>query len=260
MAPFNRILLMLLALSILAGCNLPVSNTPQPATPTEQDKPTQVTPPTDTPQPPTPTEIPATDTPIPPQPTEALSFTEEFSAGLENWSYFLTQGEDAKTTVSIADDALSVVLLEQNIWAYITYDQSEYKRVELSTTAENRGANVNNISLVCQYSPLGWYEFNISSAGVYNILAYDSMGAMGEQGYNLLKEGTSTLIKTGFGTNSITAVCDGNNLTFKINDEEVATLIDEKFLYFEGKVGLSVKSLEQKPVAVLFDSFTVTVK
>ena len=94
------------------------------------------------------------------------------------------------------------------------YDEYTYDSVQLDLYAENRGKNTNNISLVCNYSDRdGWYEFNISNGGLYDILVYSEI----DGDYFRLQSGGSTNINMGRATNLYTAVCDGNYLALYIN-------------------------------------------
>lgn len=256
-----RSLVIFFAFIFITGCNLPGSTLPEPDSA------------------PSNTQIPplATITATLPLPTATLTFTpvptdtiapvatipnayyvEEFDSGLKDWSYFLTSGDENKMKLTVGNGKLNFVIVDQNIWVYVINQANEYADVRLDLVADNLGRNVNNISLVCRQSDAGWYEFNISSAGVYNILAFDTNGVKGEAGYNLLTEGGSQAILTGKQRNNLSVTCAGNQLSLSVNGTLVTTIIDEKFSYTSGKIGVSVKSIEQHPVVVEIQSVSIS--
>jgi hypothetical protein len=121
-------------------------------------------------------------------------------------------------------------------------------------TADNRGKNNNNVSLICRESDEGWYEFNIANNGLYNILAYIDA----DRRYYNIYNGGSNAIKTGKDINVYTASCSGTELSLTINGVLAKKIKDSKYNLRDGKVGFSVSSFDVIPILVELDSFTVS--
>jgi hypothetical protein len=120
----------------------------------------------------------------------------------------------------------------------------------------NRSANATSVSLVCRYSDIGWYEFVFSSSGTFTIYAVDSVGIV-NPGYNELISGDSPVINAGAATNMLTAECKGSELNLYVNQTLVRSVIDTKFNFAQGKIGLAVSSPEKLPVNVDFETLTL---
>ena len=70
-------------------------------------------------------------------------------------------------TVGVTDGFLLFDLESPGQWVYTIYDPETYDDVKVEVSAENRGTNDNNVSLICRYDPTeGWYEFNIANSGL----------------------------------------------------------------------------------------------
>jgi hypothetical protein len=124
--------------------------------------------------------------------------------------------------------------------------------VQIDISAENRGSNENNVSMICRYTDRGWYEFNIGNDGIWDILRYDE-----GSGYETLYNGGSNSINMGKDTNSYTGVCAGNQLTLYINGVETRTVRDST--YSSGYAGVSVSSFSSVPVTIEFDYVTFSI-
>lgn len=235
---------------------------PPPVQPTRTIEPTPTLEPT-----PEPTEEPA-EAPLPTMavPTESPEeievdepvvdepepfFIEEFEDG-DGWVYFLMSGDEDDMVLEADSDRLVFNLDGEEIYAYVLYDEYIYTDVGIEAVAENRGVNSNNVSLLCRYSDdEGWYEFNIGSDGLYNILRFDQR--RGE--YVLLASGGSNSINMGKAVNVYTATCKGEKLTLWINGREIKQIEDASLR--EGQVGISVSSFDQYPVIVEFDTVEI---
>ena len=80
------------------------------------------------------------------------------------------QSDPNDMTLGIQNGFLVFDLQGKGEWVYSIYNAQTYDDVRVDVSAENRGANNNNVSLICRYSPDGqWYEFNIANNGLYNI-------------------------------------------------------------------------------------------
>jgi S1-C subfamily serine protease len=181
-------------------------------------------------------------------------YSTDFDAELSDWIYFLTKGQESGFSATLDSSKLRVDIQDPNTWLYFYLDSMTVDNVRLDSKVENLGRNNNNVSLICRYSDAGWYEFNVANNGEYTIFRYDPALS---QPYIALFTGGSTAIKTGKGTNEITAVCQGNELTLGINGVEVRTVRDNNLK--SGKVGFSVSSFDITPIIMDFDYFVASV-
>lgn len=238
----------------------PPTPEPQVEQPTQEESPTQVPEPTEEP-----TAEPTVEENTPePQATDAPEasdfFTEQFDGDISNYSYFEFHEKykrakvDEKITPTTKNGFLVFDLQKKNKWVYVTYDPYTYTDVRLDLTADNRGKNNNNVSLICRYSDEGWYELNIANSGLYDISAY----LTSENNYFAIANGGSKEIKTGKYSNDYTFICDGDELTVGVNGIEVYKITDTKYRLREGKVGFGVSSFNVTPILVEVDSFQVS--
>lgn len=210
-----------------------------------------------------PTAPPATEAPVvateAPTATEEVvvptepsgNFTDEFDSDLSNYLLFQV-GESGRyldtiterAEVEVEDGKAKFKLNGYSIYYYLVYDKISYDDVRIDIEVDNQGTNNNSVSLVCRYDPeLGWYEFNITSSGLWNILYYDRMLY---KGYKLVANGGSTKVKMGKDTNTYAAVCKGDELSLYINDGLTKT-IKHKDLK-SGKAGFGISSYDAFPV------------
>ncbi len=271
--PLRIVIFMIIGLLIIS-CSLSNTNSSAP-TPTQTSQPivqeTKIEIPTLAPfvtntsmatLPPPPTEVPTvalpTEAPTIVLPTETLAapdfFTEEFDGDLSNWEYFFTSGNEEKTSFYTEDGKLKFYLNDKYIYLYLLYAPYTYKNTVLTAVVENRGYNDNNISLICRYDPQdGWYEFNVTSGGLYQILVYDKR----DKHYKLIADGGSTAIHTGRDINEYAAVCNDRTLTLYINGVEARSVKENTYVLREGQVGISVSSFDSYPIEVEVESFKI---
>lgn len=226
---------------------------------TTQDQPTKEAPtaqdqPTDEAQP-TSDQGSPTDTPEAQSTGGDQYFTDNFDGNMDNYAVKnLGTGSEDKMDVNVKDGYMVFDLKGANLWVYVTYTPQSYKDVKISVTADNRGKNNNNVSLICRQSDEGWYEFNIANNGLYNILAF----VTADKSYYNIFNGGSNAIKTGKDVNEYTATCSGNELSLSINGVLAKKIKDSKYNMRDGKVGFSVSSFDVTPILVEVDSFTVS--
>ena len=176
--------------------------------------------------------------------------TEEFDGDISWWSWFLTNGDENQFDIYQDNGRITFEMYDTNIWAYLTYDEYIYEDVEVHTLVENRGMNTNSISLMCRYDEnLGWYEFNIGSNGLYDILRFDGDLSTGD--YTLLTSGGSNNIRTGKEVNEYAIQCVGNEMSLWINGVYTNSVTDRTFK--EGLIGISASSYDVTPIIVDFD-------
>jgi len=182
-------------------------------------------------------------------------FTEEFEGDLSSWFYFPMRADDDNWDFYIEDGYLVFDLQGENQWIYLLYDEYYYSDVRIDVWAENKGKNTNSVSLICNYSDdEGWYEFNITNGGKYQLLAYFEQ----DDEYKLLADGGSVNINTGRDSNWYTAICQGNQLELYINGIQEKEYTDNKYNLQEGLVGLSVSSFDVLPILVEIDYFSIS--
>ena len=177
-------------------------------------------------------------------------FREEFEGDVDNWTYFLTSGDEDKMDLYTEDGYLVFDLEGEQQYVYVMYDPYIYENVKLEVSAENRGMNTNNISLICNYSDkYGWYEFSVTNGGMYYFYVYSEL----DGGYALLTSGGSTNVETGRHENVYTATCEGNKLSLYINGHLENEFTDNKYNLTEGQIGFGVSSFDVLPIIVYVD-------
>lgn len=256
----HRTPILLLAASALIAASLACGPV---AAPTATPAPTDTPAPTNTPLPPTNTPPPpATDTPVPPTATPRPTATPTPGPGdviyktefddATGWSS-LTLQDGGKFTAESRNGKLYVEVNSKDTYAYVFSDiDFGYSDVQIKADVETvSGPNRNNISLVCRATDNGWYEFNIFSGGLYNILRFDS-----GKGWTALATGGSKAINLQKAKNNLVAICQGNQLTFIINDTKVASVRDST--YTGGVVGVSVSTFDIAGAGVEFDRLIVS--
>lgn len=178
-------------------------------------------------------------------------FTEDFDGGLPEWTDFIAgEGSDADT--SIVNGQFLYDIQSQFTFAYTLYDGATYGDVQLTANVENRGHENNYITLVCRESADGWYELSFASDGFYSIDFADDA----TDSFENLAGGTTDTINLGAASNEFTAICQGNQLTLYVNGEFVDNVTDNRLT--DGRVGISVASLEDLPILVAFDYLEIS--
>jgi hypothetical protein len=139
-------------------------------------------------------------------------------------------------------------MLGEDTNGYFIYKPWEYQKVRISTQFEVRSLTKSSTVIICNYSEEnGWYEFIISTNGLWEVRAHDTLG---RTGYLSLTSGGSLAIQTGEGINEYVATCNGNHLNLTINGSEVLNFTDEIMKYTRGKIGLGVFSFNEVPVLI----------
>jgi hypothetical protein len=192
-------------------------------------------------------------------PTETLSptpfprfFTENFDVVPPAWSIIQT-GNEASPQIKSEGGALTFELNTPYTWTYAIYDTHGYKDIRMDASFESRGASPESIGLVCRYSEQdGWYEFNISTDGTYNILHGQWM-AEGIASYTPIINDTTEYLKRGETQYELGLMCQQNVLWLYINQKLFRKIDVARYGLSEGKVGLAVSSFENIPVISAFD-------
>ena len=239
--------LLLIGFLLLTACqSATVELSPTPETTATRTLPTPVPATVTSTDIPTPT---ASPTSVPPK----RYFTEEFDSTLIHWSTLFASGDSGRVDILNENSNLNFELYTTNAWVYAIYGAFEYDNVHIETRIENRGSNMNAMGLVCHYDEqAGWYEFNISSDGTYNLL-YGQWLAEGIARYTPIINDISERIETGNATNEIGLSCDKNFLQLYINGKLFRKLDVSHVGLTEGKVGLAMASFDEVPVILAFD-------
>jgi hypothetical protein len=200
----------------------------------------------------TPTIIPS-PTVTPPPPPPKRYFTEEFDGALDYWSTLYAAGESSQVDILNESGKLTFELYSPAAWMYAIYGAFEYESVHIETLVESRGSEVNSMGLVCHYDEQdGWYEFNISNDGIYNLL-YGQWLAEGVARYTPILIDASERIALGNSTNQIGLDCYENIVQLYINEKLIRKMDVSRYELMGGKVGLSLASFEDLPVILSFD-------
>jgi hypothetical protein len=240
----------------------PTQTAPPPAA-----SPTRTAPPTATERPPTetPTAVPpsptATFTPVPPTATFTPSptptpgpgdvvYRAEQTGDWDDWDDFFFGSE--RFVVEAEDAFLTFDIDGADTYVYSVFAPDwDYADVQVdAVVATLAGPNRNNLSVVCRYSDLGWYEFNILSGGLWTIYKWTEAAE-----YTELASGGSTAIKMNQAENHLTAVCAGSTLTFYINDVKVGAATDRELT--AGSFGVSASTFDIGGLRVRFTDVVV---
>jgi hypothetical protein len=237
---------LLLGLFLLAACQSP-SATPTPATSLFPTSTAPPSPPPDTPAPePTPT--------FEPSPTALPRFfTNEFDSSLAGW-VILQAGNESVPNVSADSGALLLQMDAPFTWLYALYGPEEYDAVRVDVQFQNRSATPASVGLVCRYGEeQGWFEFNVSTDGTYNILYGKWLSVGIAEYFPVTDDGSTGLIQPSGSTQTIGLTCEGATLSLYINEVLLRRVDVERFGLTGGKVGITASSYENVPILAAFD-------
>ncbi len=175
-------------------------------------------------------------------------FTEDFSGQFRNnWAMFITNGEQNGLNLSADNGSLVFDIANPNLWAYLTYTPQTYSAVQVNVHVENRDED-SGVNIICRYDGKQWYEFRISTTGLYGIY-YQALNSDGiHSSQFMIADGGSNKIKTGENTNEYNAVCSGQTLSLSINGTLTRVVTDKDHFLNEGKIGIGVFSYHLVPV------------
>ena len=169
-------------------------------------------------------------------------------SGSENYDAYV---EDSNMFVGIGDTGTTVYLLYEPI--YMPRDNAD---MVVKAATDNVGSvRNNNISVVCRATEEGWYEFSISSSGLWWIFKYDAVNNK----YESLKQGGVPDYNKNITDHVIAASCQGDELTFYYDGSPLKNgqITDNTFR--EGSFGVSVYADNLPDVEVEFDWFEVQI-
>src|SRR5688572_33458054 len=97
----------------------------------------------------------------------------------------MSSGIESQVNMSINGGVLAFQLspYEDKIpWVQLINNDFNYTTVEVEVVTTNQGNNANGVSVFCQYTDSGWYEFVVSSAQLYEIYGFNAVGSV-QPGY-----------------------------------------------------------------------------
>jgi hypothetical protein len=206
----------------------------------------------------TPTSIPATDTPQP-TPTIAFTatpfprfFTDEFDGSLAGW-VILQAGSEATPNIRNENSNLILQMDAPYTWLYAIYGAQDYEDIRIDAQFANQAGSPASIGLTCRYSEAdGWFEYNISTDGTYNLL-YGKWLASGIADYFPITDGSSKLIQPSGAIQEIGLICSGTTLSLFVNQTLLRNIDASRYELMSGKVGITASSFENAPVAAAFN-------
>ena len=203
------------------------------------------------------TAVPTTDTSqasaqIPAEQTGAFLTKFLDSKDLDDWEHFiLGEGKRNQVNVSQSADGLVFNLDDAELHAYYTYKPAIYDDVVIRMKVENLGQNTNKVGLVCRKSGDTWYEFTVTGGGEWRLFDYRGR-------YFQLTNGGTQAIKYGKTVNEYEMRCIGNEVSLRINGQEVIVYPIKKDVYPSGQVGLSISSGAVFPIDMKVIEFEVS--
>lgn len=235
--------LLLFGLILLTSCQPAVATTVAPLFPTATVSPTSI-PPTNTPAP-TPTLEP-TLTPLP------RLFTNEFDSSLAGW-VILQSGSDSVPNVKTENSSLILEMDTPYTWSYAIYGAQDYGNIRIDARFVNQAGSPAAIGLLCRYSEMdGWFEYNISTDGTYNVLLGKWL-ANGIADYQPILSGSTNAIQPSGTPQEIGLICSDTTLSLFIDQTTIRRVDVSRYELAQGKVGITVSSFENTPVTAAFD-------
>jgi hypothetical protein len=179
------------------------------------------------------------------------NYHDEFSGTTNNWNKIFVTGNTMDNAQVLFQGGRLHVELAPHEEAHLKMFETthNYQDVIVSTEFENFGNNTNGVSVLCRVSKKGWYEFRVSTGGLYLVQRYDQeLKDAGQNPYVTIAQGGSSLIKAGLKKNKISMSCVDAPFRFFINDVELTkeklkippTKMDEFNKLGEGTTGLGV--------------------
>lgn len=209
------------------------------------------------------TPIPATDTPEPTATIELSPtpfprfFTDEFDSSLAGW-VILQAGNDSVPIVKTENSSLILQMDSPYSWVYAVYGAQDYANVRVDAQLENRAGSPSSMGLICRYSEEnGWFEYNVSTDGTYNLL-YGSWLSVGIADYLPILSASSNAIQPSGASQQISLTCSDNALTLYIDETIIRNVDVTNYGLTEGKVGITVSSFENTPIIVAVDRVKVS--
>ena len=210
-----------------------------------------------------PTPVPVTVTPqatptLEPTPTPLPRlFTNEFDSSLAGW-VILQGGSDTVPNVKTENSNLILQLDTPYTWLYVLYGAQDYEDIHLETQFIAQAGSPAFVGLICRYSETeGWFEYNVSTDGTYNLL-YGKWLANEVADYVPILSGSSAAIQPLGASQQIGLTCSGTTLSLYVNQNLIRRADVSSYELGAGKLGITASSFENAPAAIAFDWVTVS--
>ena len=205
-----------------------------------------------------PTPVPATATPQP-TPTQELTatplprlFTNEFDASLAGW-VILQAGNDSVPDIKTENSELTLQMNSPYTWVYAIYGAQDYEDIRIDAEFTNQAGSPSSIGLICRYSESdGWFEYNVSTDGTYNVL-YGHWLANGIADYLPILSASSREIQPSGASQEIGLECSDTTVSLFVNQILIRRVDVSRYELAEGKLGLTASSFENTPVIAAFE-------
>lgn len=142
-------------------------------------------------------------------------------------------------------------------WVYTVYGAESYANVRIDAEFENRAGSPSSTGLLCRYSEEnGWFEYNVSTDGTYNLL-YGNWLTVGIADYLPITDGSSNLIQPSGASQQIGFLCSDTTVTLLINETIIRSVDVARYELTEGNVGITAASYENTPIIATINWVTV---
>lgn len=170
----------------------------------------------------------------------------------DNGKWFTQDDEIGKAAFENGTFVITAYQEANSIWSTYSETFTDVK-TEVDATVLNAAENdFNGFGIDCRVQENGdGYSFQISSDGYYAIFKFEDT-----DGSELVVWTQSDAINQGEDTNHITAICQGNNLEFWVNNVFLASATDDAFA--SGNISLSATTFTSTNTTVAFDNLQVS--
>jgi predicted small lipoprotein YifL len=179
---------------------------------------------------------------------QSLPWSDDFSAPESGWQV----ESDASAQVEYADGALRILIQAPNslAWAAAGRAFSDFRLAVEATQVAGPDDNEYGV-LVRMKDPSNFYRFSISGDGYYLVSKYEADQwelLSGDWAY-------SEAVNMGNATNLIEVVCQGAQMEFLVNGQQLVSLEDQTFS--RGDIALYAGAFFEPGVEVHFDNFAI---
>jgi formylglycine-generating enzyme required for sulfatase activity len=171
---------------------------------------------------------------------ETVSTTFSQPNDLADWENFIV-GRPNKVAVSQSNDGLIFRLSDTTLRAYYVYRPRNYEDTSIRMKAENLGQKSFRVSLVCRKAGDLWYEFTVIGGGLWQLHEHNTK-------YILRDSGGTSALNARSNSNEYEMLCIGDELTLRINGQDVTTYQIKINPIMQGQVGFSISSSEVFPI------------
>ncbi len=187
--------------------------------------------------------------------TGTIIYEDDFSDPNSGWQVI----DASQGTLGYADGAYRMMLKVPAFTSWVSAKKIFNDAAVDVDVTKTAGPDESIYGVICRMADeKNFYIFAISSAGYYAIgKVVEGKGPtmLGTDGADKLK--ASDVIIKGNQTNHIQAICKGDTLTLKINDQQVSSVQDQDIS--TGDIGLMVKTFKEPGLDVKFDNLKATI-